>query len=223
MKTRILFSTLGAVLLLAVLPGNATAGSLTIDTGPSFVPPSSFTDNTIDAELLHNPGGLNGDVVRLYGDSMVSPSAEAPRILVGGTFSANSNDLFSVVYDFTINLNTPAPITLTVGAQTIIAGVQHIFNTMVVITPGIGHYQGQISGPVFALATSGTWNGHLYFNLSTPAAGDSTDNPDPGNLLVKLRAVDFQLVAVPEPSTVLSLGVGLALIGGLALRRRQLT
>ncbi len=161
--------------------------------------------------------------MRLLGDSMVSPAAEPPEILIGGNFTASSNDLFSVVYDFVINLNTPQPITLTIEAQTIVAGVQQTFNSMLVITPGIAHYQGQINGPLFALATSGTWSGHLYFDLTTPSEnGSSTDNPDPGNLLAKLRAVDFQLVAVPEPSSIVTLLLGLGLIAGLALRRRQL-
>ncbi len=220
MKINPLLATLAAAVLLTVAVSQTQAGTLTIDNGPSFLPGSSFTDNTIDAILLHNPGGLNGDVVRLFGDSMVAPASEAPRIVIGGSFSANSMDLFSVIYDFTVNLNSATPITLTVGAQTIVAGVQQTFNTLLVINPGIGHYQGQINGPLFSLATSGTWSGRLFFNLTTPAEGGSPDNPAPGNLIVRLRAVDFQLVSVPEPSSIVSLALGLALVGGFALRRR---
>lgn len=223
MKTQTFVSALGAILFVTAIPGRATAGTLTIENGPSFAPPSSFTDNSIAAELLHNPAGLDGDVVRLYGDSMVAPAMDPPSIMIGGNFAADSSDLFSVVYDFTVNLSTPDPITLTIGAQVVVAGVEQTFDTTVVINPGIGHYQGQINGPLFSLATSGTWSGHIFFDLTTPSkAGGSTDNPDPGNLLIKLRGVDFQLVAVPEPSSVVSLLLGLALLGFVGLRRRYL-
>ena len=76
-----------------------------IEKGLSFFPNSSFTDNSIEEDLLHNPGGLDGDVVRLLGDAQVTPAQIAPRIRVGGTFDANAGDVFSVSYDFVINLN----------------------------------------------------------------------------------------------------------------------
>ncbi len=216
MKT--LLSGIAAALLLS-LPSFANAGTLTINDGaPSFIPESSFTDNDITAVLLHNPPGVMGDVVRLLGDSQVAPAAESPRILIGGDFSANAGDLFSVIYDFTINLATPDPITLTIGASTIIDGVQQTFNTVLNITPGVGHYQGQIDGPLFTLATSGLWKGRLFFNFTT---ADGTTNPNPGGLLLKLRAVDFQLASVPEPSSYVFLGMGIAALGFVALRRRQ--
>ena len=107
MKT--LLSGIAAALLLSLAHG-ASAGTLTIDDGaPSFLPESSFTDNSITAHLLHNPPGVMGDVVRLLGDSLVDPALESPRILIGGDFSANAGDLFSVIFDFTINLATADP------------------------------------------------------------------------------------------------------------------
>lgn len=213
-----LLSGIAAALLLS-LANNASAGTLTIQAGqPSFQPESSFTDNDISAIVLHDPPGVSGDVVRLFGDSQVAPAADSPRILIGGDFSANAGDLFSVIYDFTINLGTASPITLTIGAQTIVDGVQQTFSTVLNITPGVGHYQGQINGPLFSLATSGLWKGRLFFNFTT---ADGASNPAPDGLLLKLRAVDFQLASVPEPSSIVFLGLGMAALAFFTLRRRQ--
>ncbi len=208
-----------AAAFLFSLACSAGAGTLTIQNGqPSFKPQSSFTDNDISAVVLHNPPGVMGDVVHLFGDSQVAPAALAPRILIGGGFSANAGDLFSVIYDFTVNLGTPDPITLTIGAQTIVNGVQQTFNTVLNIAPGVGHYQGQIDGPLFSLATSGLWKGSLLFNFTT---ADGTTNPRPDGLLLKVRAVDYQLASVPEPSSYVFLGMGIAALAFFALRRRQ--
>lgn len=208
-----------AAALLLALASVASAGTLTIEDGlPSFRPGSSFTDNSITADLLHNPPGVMGDVVRLLGDSQVTPAAESPRIMIGGEFSANAGDLFSVIYDFRINLNAPDPITLTIGARTIVEGVQQTFTSVLVVTPGIGNYQGQINGPLFSLATSGLWKGRLFFNFTT-ANGASKPNPD--CLLIRLRAVDYQLAAIPEPSSCILFGLGIALLAVVARLRRQ--
>lgn len=219
-KHTLLLAMTAAALLVA---GRARAGSLTIDYGPSFLPNSAFTENSIDAILLHNPADFVGDVVRLYGDSKIDPTVGSPRILIGGSFAADAGDVFSVGYNFSVNLNTPDPITLTIGAQAIVAGVPATFNTVLTINPGLGHYEGQIDGIVFGLATSGTWNGRLVFNFATPASstdGGSTDNPNPGGLILQLEHVDFQLTAVPEPSSYILLGVGLVALVWVERRRR---
>ncbi|MGI8431194.1 MAG: PEP-CTERM sorting domain-containing protein [Chthoniobacterales bacterium] len=237
MKTSPFLATLSAALLLTVAAHHTQAGTLTIGNGPSFHLPGSFTDNSIDATLLHNPGGLNGDVVRLFGDSMVAQvegqgagfqlgtaherASEAPHINIGGNFSANANDLFSVVYDFDVDLNSPTPITITLGAKIIMGGVTQNFETLIVIMPGNGHYQGTINGPLFSLATSGMWRGFMIFNLDAPDDGSSTNrHVGDADLIVSLHPVDFRLVAVPEPSSIVSLALGVALLGGFALRRR---
>ena len=220
MKKRCLFWGIAASVFLSGLAAVASAGTLTLDPGPSFLPNSSFTDNTITDGLRHDPHGMMGDVVRLYRYAMVSPAEESPRILIGGDFSANPGDLFTVVYDFVVNLNSPEPITLTLGGQTTVAGVAETFNTLITLDPGRHRYQGQVNGPAFSLATSGTWKGHLYFNFSTPSSVDR-HGVDPGNLIVRLRRVDYRLTAVPEPSSYALLGVGAAALT-LLLRRRRI-
>ncbi len=161
-----------------------------------------------------------GDVVRLYGDSYVAPAAPSPRIALGGELSANAGDLFSVIYDFTVDLKSPTPITLSLAAQTLIAGVKQTFDTLVTLTPGFQHYQGEIDGPLFDLATSGLWRGRLLFNFTAPDG--SSENPDPEKLCLRLRAVDYQLVSIPEPSSLLFLGIGIAALSLFAIHRRRI-
>ncbi|MBA2436627.1 MAG: PEP-CTERM sorting domain-containing protein [Chthoniobacterales bacterium] len=216
MKT--LLSGIATALLLS-LANSASARTLTTDTGmPSFLPNSSFTDNSITAELLQ----MNGmaDLVHLSGDSMVAPANADPQITIGGDFSANSGDEFDVIYNFNVTLGTTDPILLTIDLQTIVGNVQETFSTVLTINPGFGHYQGKIDGPLFSLATSGLWKGHLTFNFT---GADGTNNPDPGNLLVKLRRIDYRLGScIPEPSSYVFLGLGIAAVAVVALRRRQL-
>lgn len=222
MKSNAVLSGFAVFALAALHVGRTSAGSLTIEQGPSFLPDSSFTQNDIMAQLRHNPAGLMGDVVRLYGASMVAPAEESPRILIGGDFNADPGDVFLVAYDFIINLNSPDPITLTLGGQTIINGVQNTFNDTLLVTPGQARYTGTITGPAFGIGTSGAWLGRLFFNfaLTNLSLSEQVDTIDPGNLVINLRSVDFELVAVPEPSSYVFLGLGGALLA-FFFRRRQ--
>jgi len=71
---------IGVTALFCAVVDSSSAGTLTLDEGLSFRPGSSFTDNDIAAVLLHNPPGVMGDVVRLFGASLVNPDPESPRI-----------------------------------------------------------------------------------------------------------------------------------------------
>jgi hypothetical protein len=223
MRKNTFLSTIAVGVFLIALATAAPAGTLTIDDGPSFLPDSAFTQNSIDAVLLHNPGGLMGDVVRLYGDSKVDPVVATPRILIGGSFAANAGDVFSVGYNFSVNLNSPDPVTLTIDARAVVSGVPQTFSTVLTLNPGMGHYAGQINGIVFGLAASGTWNGRLVFNFATTTNSSdsgSPDNPDPGGMILQIKHVDFQLTAVPEPSSCFLFGVGVVALVWVGRRRR---
>lgn len=199
---------------------SAPAGTLTLDVGPSFRPGTAFTDNDIAAVLLHNPPGVMGDVVRLFGDSLVRPDPESPRIVVKGSFSAGAGDLFSIIYDFTVDLRSPDPVNLTLAAQTFVAGKKKTFDTLITLNPGVQHYQGQIDGTLFNLATSGLWRGRLLFDF--PTSGSNGGDPEANNLSIQIASVDFQLAAIPEPSSLLLLGIGIAALTILMRRRRRM-
>ena len=213
MKSTVLALVCAAALLVSIVE-SASAGTLTLDVGPSFRPGSAFTDNDIAAVLLHNPPGVMGDVVRLFGDSRIDPASDSPRIVVKGGFSAGAGDLFSIIYDFTVDLRSPDPVNLTLAAQTFVAGKKKTFDTLITLTPGVQHYQGQIDGTLFNLATSGLWRGRLLFDF--PASG-SGENPDANNLSIQIASVDFQLAAIPEPSSLVFLAIGIAAL--VILRR----
>ena len=207
-----------AAALLVSLVESGSAGTLTLDVGPSFRPGSAFTDNDIAAVLLHNPPGVMGDVVRLFGDSRIDPASDSPRIVVKGGFSAGAGDLFSIIYDFTVDLRSPDPVNLTLAAQTFVAGKKKTFDTLITLTPGVQHYQGQIDGTLFNLAISGLWRGRLLFDF--PSSGSGSENPDANNLSIQIASIDFQLAAIPEPSSLLLLGIGIAGRGILGRGRR---
>ena len=207
----------GAAALFFLVVESGSAGTLTLDVGPSFRPGSSFTDNDIAAVLLHNPPGVMGDVVRLFGDSLVAPDFDSPRIVVKGSFAAGAGDLFSIIYDFTVDLRTPTPVNLTLAAQTFVAGKKQTFDQLITLTPGVQHYQGHIDGPLFNLATSGLWRGRLLFDF--PTSGGS--NPDANNLSIQIASVDYQLAAIPEPSSLLFLAIGIVALTMQARRHRR--
>jgi len=214
MKSTVLALVCAAALLVSIVE-SASAGTLTLDVGPSFRPGSAFTDNDIAAVLLHNPPGVMGDVVRLFGDSRIDPASDSPRIVVKGSFSAGAGDLFSIIYDFTVDLRTADPVNLTLAAQTFVAGKKKTFDTLITLTPGVHQYQGQIDGTLFNLATSGLWRGRLLFDF--PTSGSSGENPDANNLSIQIASVDFQLAAIPEPSSLVFLAIGIAAL--VILRR----
>ena len=109
---------------------------------------------------------------------------------------------------------------MTLAAQTFVAGVKQTFDTLITLSPGVQHYQGQIEGPHFDLATSGLWRGRLLFDF--PTSGSGSPNPDAEDLSIQLASVDFQLASIPEPSSLLFLGIGIAALSIFAFRRSRI-
>ncbi len=65
MKPLTFLAATAAVVLLGTI--EVSAGTLNITSAPSFTPGGVFTANDIQAEVLHNPPGVMGDLVRLSG------------------------------------------------------------------------------------------------------------------------------------------------------------
>jgi hypothetical protein len=99
---------------------------------------------------------------------------------------------------------------LTLAAQTFVAGKKKTLDTLITLNPGVQHYQGQINGTLFNLATSGLWRGRLLFDF--PASGSGSENPDANNLSIQIASVGFQLAAIPEPSSLLCVAIGMAVL-----------
>jgi hypothetical protein len=214
MKTSTLASGLSVLALGFIFAGSSSAGTLTDSDGLSFQPNSAFTDNTIQEQMI------GSDTVDLMGDANVSPADHRPRIKVGGAFNADAGDVFTLSYDFDVDLNNPNPVTMVLlGERTLISGQQQTFSANIVLTPGMGHYQGQISSPAFTMSTSGQWKGRLFFQLGPHTASKNSKTPV---LTIDINHIDFSLTAVPEPSTFVFSGLGFAGLMLMAICRRRL-
>src|SRR5438105_1848913 len=114
-----LLAIVATVVLLAA--SHAFAATLTVTSGPTFTPGTAFADNSIKLETLVNPPGINGDVVRMSGGATVTPpSTKKVTVNLAGNFSANTGDLGSLGYSFTVDLDPgiAGPVTYTVSATT---------------------------------------------------------------------------------------------------------
>lgn len=105
-------SLIAAAAALLSLTSPATAGTLTVDDGPNFVPDTAFTNNTIVIDTTIGEGAL----VRITGGATVAPTdaSNQATIDLSGSFSANATDIFSSAYSFSADLNTETPVNYTI-------------------------------------------------------------------------------------------------------------
>jgi hypothetical protein len=199
------FALSAAAAALCALGSPALAGSLTLDdNNPSYLPPQSFTNNTIVVDTTVNEPSL----IHLTGGVTVTPDAsDVAMISISGTYSADQNDIFSVAYEFAADLNTDTPVDYTLSGTVEISGVPIPFESSGTIEPGVHLYSGVAQQPTpFGGPMTGTFSGVLTLDFS----GSSGSNPvrseaTPGTLDLSIEQLDFQLSGTPAsvapPST----------------------
>jgi hypothetical protein len=68
---RITGSLIAGCLTLLAFAIPLVAGTVTITSGPTLTPETSFTNNTFTVTVLHNPPGVTGDVLQGSGGATV--------------------------------------------------------------------------------------------------------------------------------------------------------
>jgi hypothetical protein len=202
------------------------AGTLTITSGPNFNPPGDFANTTIVATS-------DGSVIHAMGDSDVTaaPGGSA-SISISGNFSLAAGETFSYAYQFTIDLTSTVPVTMTVGGSAMITS-PITFNPSPImdtqnLQQGTHMYtgNGSVSNP-FPFAISGTFQGSVTFDFAASASASAIEPQGAANTLHLtiptnglLFGAQSQPVQVPEPSTYALLALAFAGVGVCTLRRR---
>ena len=202
MKTSSLISAVAALLSLV---GSTFAGTLTITSDLTFTPPESFTNNTLTAEVISNPPGVTGDLVRISGGStIVPPSINPAEADLSGSFSAVFNDKVSVAYSFTVDSASVNPVTYTIGGSITIPPLPpQDFSDSGTIDPGLHEYSNVIdTGVSFPFGVSGTFTGSLALDFTGGGA-------PVGDLDIEVQQIDIQLAqetaTLPPPAQSLNI------------------
>lgn len=227
MKISSLVAAVASAICLSIV--GTRAGTLDITSGPSFSPSNVFTNNSIAAEV-EDLAGNSGQVLRFTGSSDVAPnSSPAPTISVNGKYTATGTDIASVAYNFTVDLTSPSPVTLTIAGQVTgtLFGTQN-FSASIVLTPGTQQYSGTFAAPFpFVVTSAGDFSATLTFdfNNATTTLSKSSAADAAQGLNIDIQQLDFQLSpeavqVIPEPSSLAFLGVGIGALVLVGLRRR---
>jgi len=198
MKKLVACSFIAAFAVLLSFASPATAGLLVVNSGPTFTPESSFTNNTIMIDTTMMEGGL----VHIDGGATITPDAtNQVSIDIGGTYTADAGDIFSAAYNFTVDLNLDTSVAYTISGMVTVQGVPVPFNVNGTLMPGLHVYQGVFQVPVsFPVALSGDFSATLTLDFGASGATAT----EPGTLALTIGQLDLQLapnaVAVEGPS-----------------------
>lgn len=226
MKKLKLLSLIAAAAGLVAIAAPASAGTLTITSGPTFNPTSAFTNNSIQATRLQNPPGVAGDVIRVSGSSTITPGTSSVSISLNGNFTAKAGEKFSGAYSFVVDSSVGRSGTYNLtGTLTVPGFPQQNANSSGTVNPGLNQYKGTFaSSQAFPIGASGTFTGTLTFNFpSSSAAQASASSVDPaaaadGSMNVSIEQMDFQLAptnaVVVAPAQPLNISTRLAVLNG---------
>ena len=178
---------------------DASAGTLTVVSGPAYHPPAAFRDSTVKAE------SLRPETVRISGDTIVTPTpSSTPAIVIGGTFAASGGDRTSAAYSFVIDSNVSFPVQYQLNVGTSAPGQSFNISAQGTVLPGLNQYRGVFqASSTFALGPAGGFSASLRF-ISGAGAAQSAVTPDaaapstpdaaaPGTLVVSIQQYDIQL------------------------------
>lgn len=207
-------TSLSTAAALSFLCSIANAGTLTLDPDqPSFTPSGVFFNNDMVAQVT------GGSLVQIFGatDINITPNSSA-TIGVSGTFSADAGDFFSLLYNFSIDLESNLPVTVTLQGT---AGGFSISDSFTLLS-GIHDYSGAKESAPAPFAFSGTYQGTITFDFGSATLASLDGASDVLTIKIPKDGLDFQLepTVIPEPSVYALFGLGL---GGLllaSLRRR---
>ena len=191
MKSLKTCSLAAAIAALTPFVDDASAGTLTVVSGPAYNPPGAFRDSTVKAE------SLRPETVRISGDTTVTPTpSSSPSITIFGSFAASAGDRSSAAYSFVIDSNVSFPVQYELRVGTSTAGQSFNISAEGAVLPGLNQYRGVFqASSTFAISAGGTFSASLRF-ISGAGAAQRAVTPDaaaPGTLVVSIQQYDVQL------------------------------
>lgn len=183
---------------LAVLPRVASAGSISITTGPTSATSGSVTENS--QTFMFVP--VSSDLVKIIGvgDYTATGATSQITLTAGGLISAEAGEVFSLDYEFTFNFTGAGELNweITSLLQGIIPGPDASGGP---ITSGeSGFFSGNASEAAPLALNNAIWSAELAIDWTGATAGDT--------LTVTIPNDSIDLAVVPEPSSMLLLGLG---------------
>ena len=191
-------SLAAAIAALTPFVGDASAGTLTVVSGPSYNPSGAFKDSTIKAE------SLRPETVRMSGDTTVTPTpSSTPSITIFGSFVPSAGDRASGAYSFVIDSNVSFPVQYELYGAVAAPGHASYLSTKGTVLPGLNQYRGVFQAPTtFPVSASGTFSYSIRFisgagaaqpAATSDAAAPGTPDAAPGTLAVSIQQYDLQL------------------------------
>ncbi len=164
----------------------ASAGILTVDTGPTFTPPDAFSNNTIMADTT-----IEGGLIHLTGDAtvMAPASGNSASISLTGTFSADTSEKFSLAYSFAVDSAIPDPVPYTIIGSITANGLTTPVEVQGTIMPGLHKYEDTFASPALPFPSSGDFTGTITFNFTT--ATSRALAAAAGTMDVTVQQIDF--------------------------------
>lgn len=169
----------GAIVL---MPLFLSAGTVNVTSGPNFVPPAAFSENSI---VANEP---QADQAVFAGSATIMPpTSDTASINFSGTYAEDVGDLASVAYTFSVDSNVTGNTTFEIngstnpGMATNANGGGHFADTGTIMS-GEHVYSAALPPPGPSKTSgSGTFNLTLTFHFNAPASQPAQETPGPSS------------------------------------------